>query len=125
MKLIETIFVWVAANFTTEVYMISTKIQGILWSIADIVLVFVFLKIADLVRVRTQKKKIRWRYFSLWFSAVLTPILIFTQTPKQVILLESVICGTQFSILIYTVIVERKGMMDFITKEIYTSKGHK
>lgn len=113
----ETILLWIGANFTTEVYMYYTKLQGILWSLADIVLVLALLKIADLIRARAQKKKIRFRYLFLLFSAILTPLLVFTQSPKQFFILESIICGTQFVILVYTVVGERKGMMDGI-KEI-------
>lgn len=114
MKLLETIFLWIGANFTTEVYMLYTKFQGILWSLGDIVLVFALLKIADSIRIRRQKQKIRIRYIFLLFSAILTPLLVFTQTPKQFLFLESIICGTQFTILVYTLITERKGMVDFI-----------
>jgi hypothetical protein len=117
MKLFETAFFWIGANFTTEVYMLSSRIQGILWSMADIVLVFVFLKICDLIRDQKKKKKILFRYFLLWLTAILTPLLIFTHEPKEFLILESAICGTQFAILVYTVIIERKSMVVFL-KEI-------
>jgi len=117
MGLFQNIFMWIGTNFTTEVYMVSTKIQGILWSMADIVLVFVLLKIAGVVRIGT-KKKIVFRYLFLWFSGILTPLLLFTQTGTQFLILESIICGVQFSILVYTVIVEREGMMSFVRLRI-------
>jgi hypothetical protein len=111
-KAIETLLLWIGVSFTADLYMMSAKIQGMLWSVADIVLVFVFLKIADQVRLRTRGGKIRWRYFFLWGSAALTPLLVFTRNMDQFLLLESVICGIQFCILILTVIMERKGAIN-------------
>jgi len=116
MKFFESLLLLVGKNFTTEVYMFYTKLQGMIWSIADIVLVLVLLKIADLIRKRSQKKRITLRYVFLLVSAILTPLLIFTKTPRQFLLLESIICGTQFSILVYTVIVEIKDMVEAVKK---------
>ena len=116
MKFFESLLLLVGKNFTTEVYMFYTKLQGMIWSIADIVLVLVLLKIADLIRKRSQKKRITLRYVFLLVSAILTPLLIFTKTPRQFLLLESIICGTQFSILVYTVIVEIKEMVKAVKK---------
>lgn len=109
MKAIEALLLWIGVNFTTDLYMMSAKIQGMLWSTADVVLVFVLLKIADQVRLRTRGGKIRWRYFFLWSSAALTPLLVLTRNMDQFLIMESLICGIQFCILIQTVIVERKG----------------
>ena len=122
MRLVEGIFLWVGANFSTEVYMLSTKIQGILWSMADIALVYLLLKIATLVRAKKQKKKIIFRYFFLWFSALLTPLLIFTDESEQFFLLESIIFATQYAILLYTLIVERKGMIDVVKEVVAENK---
>lgn len=116
MKFFESLLLLVGKNFTTEVYMFYTKLQGMIWSIADIVLVLVLLKIADLIRKRSQKKRITLRYVFLLVSAILTPLLVFTKTPRQFLLLESIICGTQFSILVYTVIVEIKEMVKAVKK---------
>ena len=116
MKFFESLLLLVGKNFTTEVYMFYTKLQGMIWSIADIVLVLVLLKIADLIRKRSQKKRITLRYVFLLVSAILTPLLIFTKTPRQFLLLESIICGTQFSILVYTVIVEIKEIVEAVKK---------
>ncbi len=123
MNAFKTLLLWVGTGFTTEIYMISTKIQGIAWSIADIVLVFILLKIVDLVRQSSGKKRIFYRYLLLLVSAVLTPSLLFTQTARQIFILESIICGMQFAILVYTVIAERKDLLHFV-KELAIAKGN-
>ncbi|MDY7034474.1 MAG: hypothetical protein SVY10_21560 [Thermodesulfobacteriota bacterium] len=113
MTYVEDIFLWLRTVFTIDVYMISTKIQGILWSIADVILVFFLLKISDIIRTRTGKRRIISRYVLLYLTAFATPLLVFTKTPHQFFLLESIVCGTQFAILVYTIFAERRGAMDF------------
>ncbi|MFH1351719.1 MAG: hypothetical protein ABII26_12420 [Pseudomonadota bacterium] len=104
----DAVLLWIGANFTEEVYLFYTKLQGIIWSAADICLVFFVLKVADLARAKERKRKILWRYISLWISAALTPFLLLTKTKNEFFTLESIICGIQFSILVYTLISERK-----------------
>ena len=106
MNLISQLFFWIGSNFTTETYLFYTKIQGIIWSVADIVLVLTFLKIAEYVRRYNGETRIRWRYGLIIFSAALTPFIIFTQNPRQFYFLESAVCGIQFAVLIYTVMAE-------------------
>ncbi|MFH0843918.1 MAG: hypothetical protein ABIG67_01675 [Pseudomonadota bacterium] len=110
----DSLLLWIGTYFTEETYMFYTKIQGMIWSMADFLLIFFILKIIDLVRANEGKGKIFFRYLFLWSSAVLTPLLILPQTKDGFFLLESIICGIQFSILVYTVMVERKRVFNFI-----------
>lgn len=114
MKSVENIFLWLGTAFTIDVYMFYTKIQGMLWSIADVILVLVLLRISDLTRVKKGQRRIISRYIFLCLTAILTPLILFTKTPRQFFLLESIICGTQFAILVYTIFAERRGAMDFL-----------
>jgi hypothetical protein len=116
MTLIQEILLWIGNHFHTDVYMVYTKIQGLLWSLADIALVFFLLKIADHARALHQKQRIVWRYRLLWFSALITPGLLLMKTPNQFLLLECLICGTQFAILVFTVIAERKDAIILLEK---------
>jgi peptidoglycan/LPS O-acetylase OafA/YrhL len=74
------------------------------------------LKIASLIREKNRKKKIFVRYVFLWLSAILVPFLVFTTTPKQFFILESVIFGLQFAVIIYSVITETKDALKFFRK---------
>ena len=116
LELLEAVFLWIGAHFTGEAYLFFSKLQGILWSAADIVLVLALLKIADFVRARSREKKIVVRYLFLWISALITPLVFFVKSPQQFFLLEAAVCGTQFLILVYTVIAERKRMVTVIKK---------
>ena len=120
MDLIAEIFLWVGANFTSGVYMYSTKVQGIIWSISDILLVLALLKITGLARARFRKSKIRIRYLFLALSAILTPLLIFTAKPIQIFMIEALVCGIQFCILGYTVVMERQVLLDYVRE--FTSR---
>jgi len=115
-NLIEKILFEIGIEFSTETYMLTTKVQGILWSISDIIIIYFMLKIASLIREKNQKKRILFRYIFLWLSVVLVPFLVFTVTPKQFFILESVIFGLQFSVLIYSVFAEAKDTLAFFRK---------
>ncbi len=118
-KRVEGAFLWIGTHFTAEVYLSSSKLQGILWSAADIALVLALLKIADFVRARSREKKIVFRYLFLWCSALATPLMLFAQSPQQFFLLEAGICGVQFLILVYTVVAERKRMVAVMREELH------
>ena len=122
MRYIDEIFLWLGAVFTMETYMFHTKVQGILWSVADVILILVLLRIADHTRAGTKRERIIWRYVLLCLTAVITPLLLLSKTPREFFLLESVICGTQFVILVYSIIVERRGALDFF-KGMMNEKG--
>jgi len=115
-NLMDMVFLEIGKSFSTEAYMLTTKVQGILWSISDIIIIYVMLKITSLIREQNQKKKILFRYIFLWLSAILVPFLVFTVTPRQFFILESVIFGLQFSVLIYSVFAETKDTIMFFRK---------
>jgi hypothetical protein len=105
--LLDPAFLWIAARFTPEAYMVSTKVQGLVWSLADLLLVFVFLRIADTLREGQGAPPIRWRYALLAATALATPLLLFAASSRAILLLESLICGVQFLILVATLVLER------------------
>jgi len=107
MGFLEDALYWISTHFTADTYLVSTKVQGLLWSAADIVLVLVLLRIADLLRRRASTPPIRWRYVLLGLTALLTPLLAWASSPARFLMLESVICGIQFLLLVYTLIAER------------------
>lgn len=104
---VENLFLWIGSRFHQELYLMTSKIQAICWSIADIILVLAVLKIADLARRREGLRRLTPLYFVLWSTALLTPLLIFAWRPRQIFLLECVICGCQFLILLYVALTER------------------
>lgn len=120
---LDPFFLWIARHFHPEAYLISSKIQGLLWSAADVVLVAAVLKIAGLARRGKGRRRILVRYILLAGSALLTPLLLFTRTPRDFFLLECLICGSQFAILIYTAVLERSGILDLLLKTMQEGAG--
>ena len=112
MDLLDPAFLWIADHFTPGAYLASTKVQGLVWSAADLLLVFAFLRIADVLRAIEGIPSIRWRYLFLAVTALLTPLLVFAQSSRGILLLESLICGVQFLILVATLILERARFLD-------------
>jgi hypothetical protein len=115
-NLLELVLLEIGKSFSTEAYLLTTKVQGILWSLSDIVIIYVLLKIVSLIRGKNRKKKIIFRYIFLWLSAVPVPFLIFTVTSNQFFILESIVFGLQFSVLIYSVFAETKDTIIFFEK---------
>ena len=118
MDILTDILIWVGHHFTRDIYFTVTKIQGILWSLADIAIAWYMLKIANVIREQTGKTKITWRYYYLFVSAILTPFLLLTKTSRQFFILEAAIFAIQYSLLIYTVVSERKRALLYIKQMI-------
>lgn len=115
MPTIEGMFLWIGSNFNAGLYLTTSKMQVILWSAADVVLVLAVLKIVDLARGKEGLGRLAVLYWVLWLSALLTPLLLLTRAPRQFFLLECVICGSQFSILLYVACTEKTRVLNFFS----------
>ena len=111
MQVIENALLWLVQNFDTSRYMFHTKLQAFVWSLADVVLIFAFLKIIDRIKRKESNKGITKRFWFLYFSAGLKIIPFFFRTPEIFISLDFFICGLQYAILVYTIIADRKVLM--------------
>ncbi|MBN1849361.1 MAG: hypothetical protein JW932_12325 [Deltaproteobacteria bacterium] len=111
MQVIENALLWLVQHFNTPRYMFHTKLQALVWSLADIVLVFAFLKIIDRMKRKEGRKGITVRFWFLYCTAGLKIIPFFFGTPEMFISLDFLICGLQYAILVYTIIVDRKTLM--------------
>lgn len=112
MPVLETAFLWIGSNFSADHYLLASKIQGILWSAADVVLVLAVLKIADLARAKCGLGRLTIFHWVLWLSALLTPLLLLATAPRQFFLLECVLCGSQFLILLYVALTEKTRVLN-------------
>lgn len=110
-----SILIYINQNFDYQIYLIFTKIQGFLWSIADIILIFYILRIIQLSKKTLNKKPPLIRYGLIILSTLLVPLLFYTKTSREFLHLESVICGIQFIILIYTTVKDREDFLKYLT----------
>lgn len=113
-SIFETMFTTIGQGFSPELYLVTTKVQGILWGTADITLIYFLLKIADMAQAAHGKAKAVWRYRLLLISALLVPFLVFMPTPKRFFVLESVIFGLQFAVLIHTLATDTQPILSFL-----------
>ena len=114
--MIDKLVLWVGANFTGNIFEVSTIIQEILWSMAELLIVFHCLKIADAVRTRFGNRPFRVRYMVFWCIVVANPVILFTapgETHDKLMLLN-------FSMMVYTLISERKVLL-LARKEILST----
>ncbi len=110
----EKVLIYINQNFSYEIYILSTKIQGLIWTIADIILVFCVLKIINIARSSLNKEPTIFRYALLIISIALVPLLILTRSSDEFFRVESFLCGIQFLILIYTVLYDRKSFIRYL-----------
>ena len=87
----DNFFLWLAYHFNSDMFLKSTYIQGIFWSIADFSLVYGFLRLASFARDKSGKGKTPFRYILFWVAAILNPYFLFYQT------------GTKHDLLIFGV----------------------
>lgn len=112
----DKIFLWIAQNFTIDIFNISTMIQEAFWSIAELLIVFFCLKIANFIRIKNGKRRIVIRYILFWCIVIINPFMLYTMpgvTHDRLMLVN-------FSIIIYTAISERRDLI-LIRNEIMNS----
>ena len=105
--MIDELFLYIGNHSTPNMFEITTLIQEILWSGAELLIVFSCLKIANAVRVRNGKPPIVLRFIIFWCVLIANPILLITVpgvSHDKLMLLN-------FSIMIYTAIAERNELI--------------
>lgn len=116
MNCFENLLLSISKYFTENIYLLTAKIQAILWSTADVILIFFFLKIINFIRLKVHKERIISGYIFLGISTFLIFLIPFTKTFQEFSILETIICWIQFSILIIALIATRKDALLFIKK---------
>jgi len=84
-----------------ELFLQLAKIEGILWSISDVFLVFFVLKLIDAFRKHNKIEPYKKLYYLLFSSFAITPILLFVSTFSQFLFVEIIVLDIQYFILIY------------------------
>ena len=115
MMTVESFFLWIAAHYTAEAHLISSKIGGILCSYADIFVIWMFVKVVDEMEERPPSV-IRFRLLILFM--LLTPALLLAQTSYQFFILQFFVLGIPYVILAYSVVVDIRAFMKHIRAKI-------
>ncbi len=105
----DSFFVWVADHYINRTPLALTMIQGFIWSLADILLIFGILRMASLVRARYGMKRTRIRYVFFGLIVILNPILVFFMPGKS----HDLLLLGLFSLMIYVIVVDGNRMLRF------------
>jgi hypothetical protein len=95
------VVLWLGDRFSPEAYLFWTRIQCLLWTGADLVIVYCLTRIANLGRARLGHAPHRAPYVVLAVTALMAPGVAFAATGMQVFLLELAITVPHFLVIIY------------------------
>ncbi len=114
----EVLFRAIADGFTDDVYQRFTRVQMIAWSVADLLLVWVVLRISGYVRRAQRRPRIVLRYVLLGGSIFLTPLVPLVSDLEGVFRLECVIFVLQYAALLTSLVLEGPHVMRFLRAQV-------
>ncbi len=103
----DALFRWLAES---DAGLLPGRIQGIAWSLIDLVIVGSLLRISALATGRVPW--LRWILLSATGLAV--PFILVVRTVDEFFALEAAICGMQFALLVWTAWFDRTAMLVLI-----------
>ncbi|MDR1732958.1 MAG: hypothetical protein LBR61_12800 [Synergistaceae bacterium] len=114
----DSLFLWLARHWRGEMYLIGSKTGGILCSFADIAMVWMFLKIAEELRGSDGGRSYLWRFRILALFALLTPTLALPRSSRVFFILQFLVLGIPYLILLQAVITEMKPILAHIREHL-------
>jgi len=84
-----------------ELFFLLARIEGILWSVSDFFIVFFFLKLINVIRLKSKLKPYKKMFYFLYFSFLITPLLLFTTNLFEFLLIQIIVLNIQYFILLY------------------------
>lgn len=110
----ESLLLSLASELTVPRLFEATRWNALLWSIADLGVCIVVLDVAE--RCRAKKAWIRRMVVAATGVASLGIFLV--STPRELFALEAFICGTQFLVILGTIIYESRIFIDFYHRHL-------
>ena len=91
---------WMGAHFTPEQYLRWTRIECAAWTLADFVLVFYLLRMANLARRVTRAHPRRLSFAILWATALPAVCIPFAPTGARIFGLELAVTVPHFYLIL-------------------------
>lgn len=91
----------IGGTFSPEAYLVLTRIQGSLWTLADFVIVFYLIRIADLMRLYIGHRRHRFSYAVLAATLPFALLLPFAPTGGAFFRLELLVTVPHFLLILY------------------------
>ena len=114
-NMLDKIFLWISQNYRNELYMAGTRLAGLLCSYADIIMLWMFLKLCDDINGKISRR----RYLLLKIFAVLTPSLLFVKDSTIFFILQGFVLSVPYFILVWTAFTEAKNILAHIKEVIH------
>ncbi len=97
------LILWLGARFSPEQYLFWTRIQSVAWSCADVLIVFLLLRIANLGRALLGVRPHRISYAVLCVTLPLVPLLAVAPSGAVLFRLELLITLPHFLLVLYVI----------------------
>jgi len=85
-----------------DLFFILAKLEGMVWSIVDFLLIFWALKLVNLNRSLNKKKPYKKLFHLLYLSFLLTPLILFVPDFFWFFAIEIIVLNIQYFILGYS-----------------------
>jgi hypothetical protein len=96
----------IGSHFNPDSYLVLTRIQGSLWTAADLIIVWHLLKIADLMRAYLAVRRHRVSYYALAATIPFALFLPVAPTGLSVFRIELFVTIPHFLIILYVLICD-------------------
>ena len=102
--MIDTLVHAVGSRFSPEQYLVLTRVEGMLWTVADILIVFYLLRVANVIRRYVDVRPHILSYGILFSTLPLVAVLPFAATGYAFFRLELLVTIPHFLIILYVCI---------------------
>jgi hypothetical protein len=113
----------IGSTFSSEEYLFWTHVQGSMWTLADIVIVFYLIRIANLFRAYLDRRIHRGAYVVLAATIPFALFLPLTKTGTDFFYLELAVTVPHFLILLYVCIGDASITLEAIGKRVREMKA--
>lgn len=101
---------WLGAQFSPEANLFWLHIQCLAWSVADLVIIFNLLRIANLARRMAGARPHMFSYVVLGLTMLFVPVVAVAPNGGMLFALELIITVPHFLIILYVLAVDARGL---------------
>lgn len=106
---------WCGNLFSAQQYVFWTRIECTAWTLADIVIVFLLLKIGELARAVARRERHRIAYVVLAATIPLAAIIPIEPSGEFIFLIELLVTVPHFLIILYVLLADVKPIMQTLS----------
>lgn len=95
---------WMGRQFSPEAYLLWTRVQCLLWTGADLLIIIYLTRSANLLRRLCEVPTHRWPYYIVAATLVPVPFIVLVSTGMQLFLVELLITVPHFILILYVLV---------------------